>query len=151
MSIDHTTTFKRVLVPVDLSDDSHRAIATATQLFSGRQSSMTLLHVMEGSDMASEHPELRSQMVSTMLEDVQRRLLLLAGTYRPQWEDIDTLVEIGKPREVILAAAESTHADLVIMAARSRLSLSSALFGDTTYHVSRRLQCSVFVLKLAKA
>jgi nucleotide-binding universal stress UspA family protein len=56
-------------------------------------------------------------------------------------------VRIGKPYQQIMDVAKEAQTDLVIMGVRGRSSLSSALFGSTTYRVIQLGPCPVLVVE----
>ena len=55
-------------------------------------------------------------------------------------------MRIGKPYDQIIDAAMEAQTDLVIMGVRGRSSLSSALFGSTTYRVIQLGPCPVLAV-----
>ncbi len=142
--------FERILVPIDFSDDSLSALQVARDRFAHPQATLVLVHAADAADSVSEHVALRGQVLSAQLGDVQRQLQTLAGSYRDNWAEVQTVVELGKPADVILSAAQTWHADLVVMGSHGKSSLARTLFGGTTYHVARKLACSVLVLRAGK-
>jgi nucleotide-binding universal stress UspA family protein len=142
--------FERILVPIDFSADSLSALQVANERFARPTATLTLVCAVDAADTVSEHADLRGQVVGTQAADVQRQLQLLANTHRALWQDVQTVVEVGKPASVIMSAAQTCHADLVLMGSHGKTSLTRTLFGGTTYHVARKLACSVLVLRAGK-
>src|SRR5437016_825082 len=89
--------FERVLVPIDFSADSLSALQVANERFARPTATLTLVSAVDAADTVSEHVDLRSQVVGTNAADVQRQLQLLANTHRTAWQDVLTVVEVGKP------------------------------------------------------
>ena len=143
--------FQHVLVPIDFSADSLSALQVANDRFAQPSATLTLVTAVDAADTVSEHVDLRSQVVGTHAADVQRQLQLLANTHRTSWQDVLTVVEVGKPDDVIVSAAQTTHADLVVMGSHGKAGLARRLVGGTADHVSRKLPCSVMVLRPGKA
>lgn len=142
--------FQRVLVPIDFSADSLSALDVAHERFAHPQASLLLVHAAEGAvdaDSDTEFVGRHAQLVQARADKLRAQLQALVGTREPAWRDVQVAVESGKPADVILAAAARFDASLAIMGAHGRTSLSRALFGGTTYHVARRLGCSVMVLR----
>jgi len=142
--------FERVLVPIDFSDDSMNALELAQQRFADARATLVLVHAIDAAESVSEHTALRGQVVNAQAADVQRQLQTLASAHRTGWLEVHALTELGKPAEVILSAAQTWHADLVVMGSHGKTSLVRKLFGGTTYHVARKLDCSVLVLRAGK-
>ena len=143
--------FEHVLVPIDFSDDSLNALQVANDSFAHPGATLILVTAVEAADSVAEHASLHGQVVSTLAGDMHRQLQTLAATHRANWLDVQALLEMGKPADVILSAAQTCHADLVLMGSHGKTSLSRLLFGGTTYHVARKLACSVMVLRAGKA
>jgi universal stress protein A len=138
--------FDCVLVPFDFSDASHHALQVANAQFKGPQASLVLLHAVESDDGVDEHAQLRGQVVSTLVQDAQRRLEAVARPLRADWAEVQVLASLGDPKDVILSTAELVGAGLVVMGSHGSTGWR-ALFGGTTYHVARKLGCSVLVLR----
>jgi len=141
--------FERVLVPIDFSDDSLSALQVA-QRFASPTATLVLVHAVDTDQSFSEHAGLREQVLQAQAHDMQPQLQTLAGSHRADWLEVRTVLERGKPSEVILSAARDAQADLVIMGSHGKTSLTRTLFGGTTYHVARKLNCSVMVLRAGK-
>jgi len=138
--------FDCILVPFDFSDASHRALQVVGTQFKRPDATLVLLHVVESDDGVAEHAQLRGQLVSTLVQDAQRRLESVARPLRDDWADVQALASLGDPKDVILSTAELVGAQLVVMGSHGATGWR-ALFGGTTYHVARKLGCSVLVLR----
>ena len=138
--------FDCILVPFDFSEASHHALQVATAQFRRPDASLVLLHAVESDDGVSEHAQLHGQLVNTRVQEAQRRLEAVARPLRGDWADVQVLASLGDPKDVILSTAELVHAGLVVMGSHGSTGWR-ALFGGTTYHVARKLGCSVLVLR----
>jgi nucleotide-binding universal stress UspA family protein len=140
--------FERVLVPIDFSDDSINALQVALERLASPDATLILLTAVEqAASLDDEHLLLKSQMNSTLVNDTRSRLLSLASAHKDRWAEIHAVVEIGKAAQVILGVANSWNADVVVMGSHGTSSLTRTLFGGTTYHVARKLECSVMIIK----
>lgn len=139
--------FERILVAVDFSHHSLDALRIATERFAGPLARLILVNAVEAPEGLTEHAGLRGRLVDTLVNDAQQQLHALANAHRGLWQEVQTTVQAGKSTDVILAAAQAWNADLVVMGSHGKSSLSSALFGGTTYHVARKVACSVMVLR----
>lgn len=138
--------FDCILVPFDFSEASHHALQMAAAQFKRPDATLALLHAVESDDGVSEHAQLHGQLVNTRVQEAQRRLEALARPLRADWAEVQVLASLGDPKEVILSTAELVHADLVVMGSHGATGWR-AMFGGTTYHVARKLSCSVLVLR----
>lgn len=143
-----TPSFQRVLVGIDFSADSLSALQLAQARFADPSATLVLVHAADAAEDLSEFTDLRGQVVSAQSDDVQRQLLTLAAAHRDGWQAVQTVFEFGKPAEVILSAAHAWQADLVVLGSHGKTSLARTLFGGTTYHVARKVGCSVMVLRV---
>jgi nucleotide-binding universal stress UspA family protein len=139
--------FQLVLVGIDFSADSLSALQLAHARFADPSATLVLVHAAEAAEDLSDYADLRGQVVSAQSTDVQRQLTTLAAAHREGWQDVQAVVELGKPADVILAAAHTWKADLVVLGSHGKTSLVRTLFGGTTYHVARKVGCSVLVLR----
>ncbi|WP_284618377.1 universal stress protein [Aquabacterium humicola] len=147
MSNGAPNTFQRVLVGIDFSADSLSALQLAHARFADPTATLVLVHAADAAEDLSDYADLRGQVVSAQAGDVQRQLLTLAAAHRTGWQDVQTVLELGKPVDVILAAAHTWRADLVVLGSHGKTSLTRTLFGGTTYSVARKVSCSVLVLR----
>ena len=138
--------FDCILVPFDFSDASHHALQVATAQFKGPQATLVLLHAVEPDGGVTEHAQLHGQLVNTLVQDAQRRLEAVARPLRGEWAEVQVLASLGDPKDVILSTATLVGAGLVVMGSHGATGWR-ALFGGTTYHVARKLDCSVLVLR----
>jgi universal stress protein A len=136
--------YRHVLVPIDFSDDSLSAYQVALDHFTGSDTSLFLLHVIEQSVLEiHQDPHLRNQFIDSK----KRQLSTLGNGRRGDWKDVVTLVESGKPTDTIIATARQLNADLVVMGSHGSSGLTKRLFGSTTYDVARQVKCSVMISK----
>ncbi len=142
------TVFERILVPIDFSHDSLDALRIATERFASPSANLLLVNAVEAPEGLANQPALRDQLANTVVSDAKQQLFSLANTHGAAWNEVQTTAELGKPVDVILSAAQSWNADLVMMGSHGRNSLSKVLFGGTTYQVARKVQCSVMVLRV---
>ena len=147
MTSNSPASFQRVLVGIDFSTDSLGALQLAQQRFADPAATLVLVHAAEAAEDLSDYADLRGQVVNAQTAELQRQLQTLAAAHRDGWQEVHTVLELGKPAEAILAAAHTWKADLVVLGSHGKTSLARTLFGGTTYHVARKVGCSVLVLR----
>jgi nucleotide-binding universal stress UspA family protein len=133
-----------ILVPVDFSSHSHRALAFARHLSSRTGASLHLLHVVELLHTPLEPGGLSSQLEKTpglrekYLEALRDMLAETPG---------DVTVADGSPAGGILWWREQLGARLVVMGSRGRTGLERLLVGSVTETVARFCEVPVVVVK----
>lgn len=140
--------YRKILVPLDFSDDSRRAFVHGAALAEASEASVVLLTVIEESFpypelFAWENPDeefYRTLRLKAL--DRMRELIAETGTRL----DTEMLVVRGHPRQEIVAVAEDQGADCIVMARHGSGGLKNALLGSTTEAVLRVAPCPVVVL-----
>jgi universal stress protein A len=135
--------FQHILVPTDLTDSTHRALALAVdfaRLRSGSQ--VTVLHVVES---IPNLPDRETRDFYERLEHVacgriQRMLADISGT-----DDLSIThqVVIGRPADEIVRYAERNKMDLIVL----QHGQDDSRFGSVSYKVSVTAPCSVMLLR----
>jgi nucleotide-binding universal stress UspA family protein len=133
-----------VVVPVDLSAASLRAVETAMQLVE-IPAHVRIVHVLPV--LAAAEPGViwdtvddagRSQHAARAV----RERLLQAG-----FEGLDVSVVVGDPGHEIADFAEQVGADLIVLPSHGRTGLTRLLIGSVAERVVRLAHCPVLVLR----
>jgi universal stress protein A len=138
---------KHILVPVDFSDPSLKALHYAEKFAEQFGSRLTLLHVIQPVAYPADfgYP---TTLVGTMDDEVQQqisgRLASLAGSSTPRGE---ALVRVGQPYDEITAAAADLAVDLIVIATHGHTGLKHALLGSTAERVVRHAPCPVLTVR----
>ena len=138
-----------ILVPVDFSETSERALDYAIGLSGKLGASIYLLHVIGVPALGV--PELGVAMTSTVIDslvrDSQNALDKLLASRREQAKFGDPLLRTGDPRDTILHAAEEVKADLIVMGTHGRRGISRALIGSVAEAVVRMSPVPVLTIR----
>ncbi len=134
-----------VVVPLDFSGESVRALDFARPLASRFGARLHLVHVHEGAHQFSTvatSPVLWSEAEAKchLADEVE----LAFGT-RPQHEDCH--LRLGKPFREIIATAEELDADLIVIATHGHSGFKRLTLGSTTEEVIRHARCPVLVVR----
>jgi nucleotide-binding universal stress UspA family protein len=78
----------------------------------------------------------RTEMAQAFL-DGARQDAILAGVAK-----VDTRIEFGDPAKVILDAAKSEKADLIVLGSRGLSDIQGLMFGSTSHKVTHLASCS---------
>jgi len=140
----HHLEFKKILVPVDFSDESFAAVDEALELVaSARQ--LCVVHVL---------PQISRQEIGIVwiAEFDQERCARVLNELRSRlqhdkYRGIDLEVAIGDAAHQIVKAAEIKHATLIVMPSHGRTGCRQFLLGSVAERVTRLAECPVLVLK----
>ncbi len=138
--------FHRLLLPVDLSDQSSRAVAVAIALLKGSEGTVTLLHVIE-TIADAEFDEMRDfyrrleTKARTGLESLAEPLVA-AGI------EVEQQLVYGKRVREIVQFAHDHTVELILMSSRVLDPKSPATaWGSISHQVALLARCPVLLLK----
>ena len=139
--------YKKILVLLDLSEDSEQVAVAARDLAEYSQASMLALHVVE---FVPVEPLGESLMPTAQIEDdlVKRsREKLTAFIARLALPRATGRVEAGNTKSEILRVAEEEKADLIVLGSRERhgLAILVNFTEDTVLHAAH---CDVLAVRL---
>lgn len=136
---------KKILVPVDFSECSRKALQYAIPLARQFGAELTLLYVMEPLVLLPT-AEALPQVMAESAEDAQASLEILRETVG---DDLacQTLVRDGSPHLEIVDAAKALDIDLIILSTHGRTGLGHILLGGTAEKVVRRAGCPVLIVR----
>jgi nucleotide-binding universal stress UspA family protein len=140
---------KNILVPIDFSEFSQKALAHAVPLAEKFGAKITLVHVVE----PSIYPE--TLLVSPEREEMNIQFTVdgrnLLETLRREKIDpaipSDAIVLVGRPYAQIIEAAQSKNADLIVIATHGYTGLKHVLLGSTAERVVRHATCPVLTVR----
>jgi nucleotide-binding universal stress UspA family protein len=140
---------KRILVPIDFSDCSKKALQYAVPLAKQHQAAITLLYIVPtpsyaageygGIDYASLEAETRAsadQALSALAVDEIRGEV-----------SADTVVRSGSAALEIIEFAKSLPADIIVVSTHGRTGLKHVLLGSVAENVVRLAPCPVLVVR----
>jgi universal stress protein A len=139
---------KRLLVPVDFSDCSHKAFHYAVQFARQFSAELMLLHVIvsvppppqllvfDTEQMNNKYQEYAAKQLSAWRNEAVPTLTVRAVTR----------VGAAAHREIVEAARES-NTDLIVIGNHGRTGLSRLMTGGTTERVVRYAPCPVLVIR----
>jgi universal stress protein A len=145
---------KRMLVPIDFSGPSDRALTYATLLASTFGASVHLLHVLDAAMLdktwAAEANLLEVEAVrSSIITEFEHKLArLLAPALREQLH-AHTDVTTGHPANAIVEFARNGHIDLIVMGTHGRSGVAHLLMGSVAEQVVRTAPCPVLTVREA--
>lgn len=145
-STHHRIHLNNILVPLDLSEMSLKALRYAVPFAEQFGGKITLLHVLKPPVCTSDFPYPGPGGLDH-LDVMQRRLEGIRKTEIPSEVPVDVIVRQGFAFENIIQVARELRADLIIASTHGYTGLSRALNGSTAENIVRRAPCPVLVVR----
>ena len=142
---------KRVLVPVDGSEQAHEACAFVTQEFSGAE--MVLLHVINpaeaGYSAQASLPSFSEEWYEQAKSQAQDLFDEIEVEAKAEGEDLSVTraIEVGKPVRTVVEYAEENEVDQVVMGSHGHSGVTRILLGSVAEAVVRRSPVPVTVVR----
>ena len=142
------TPIDRILVPVDLSEQSSLVLDHATALGSAYSATIDLLHVVEEATFPTAYGmDPLSPSQPNVQERARQALETLTAKIEGFDEALNTHVLAGYAARDIVDFADEYAADLIVMATHGRTGLQRFLIGSVAEKVVRSAPCPVFTVK----
>ncbi|HKQ64400.1 MAG TPA: universal stress protein [Methylomirabilota bacterium] len=144
-----------VLVGMDGSEDSFRAVRFLQSLCLRRPTKVRLLSVVERLHYPSSAPGALKGQLAAMIKEVEaeRRAELEKVLERAATHLNDKITRVtkstptGNPADEIIATADAFDADLVVVGARGLGGMARLLLGSVSEKVLRHARCPVLIVK----
>lgn len=138
--------FRKILIPVDFSEESKRALGTCSQMFADQHDKeFHFVHVLSS---PSEYLGLDSTPHHKIEEDLKGFVSEYLAHKKPP-EHLTVLS--GHPATQICEYADKEKCDLIVMSTHGRTGLSHMLIGSVAENVVRHAGCPVLVLRRTKS
>jgi nucleotide-binding universal stress UspA family protein len=147
-----TPDIKGILVPLDFSTNSRRALDYAHGLALKFEASLHLVHVCEVPGIMM--PALDAYAVAygnwsqRLGEEAEKQLIAITGALRDV--TISTEVLFGSPASAIVDAADTNDADLIVMGTHGHGGVMHLLMGNVAERVVRTAGCPVLTVREPK-
>jgi nucleotide-binding universal stress UspA family protein len=148
---------KRILVPIDFSDCSKKALRYALPLARQHEATITLLYVAAlpayyavGDGGGFNYASFEADYVAIEAEmraSGEKRLSALAADETHGEVETNVLVRTGSPTLEIIDLARSLPADLIVISTHGRTGLKHVWLGSVAEHVVRHAPCPVLVVR----
>ena len=146
--------FKKILCPLDLSERSFKALATAAELANLCHAELVLLHMVEV--FMSEKEMVMLMISAEHYKDVQRGLALSAKEKIKEALDDLGIPEVkteivfreGSPRKDLNTVAEKLGADLIVISKAGGGFITDMIIGSTAEALVRHAKIPVLVFQV---
>lgn len=139
---------RRILVPVDFSECSRKALQYAIPLAKQFGATLILLNVVEpyypngdgiGLDVAFVNDQANQAAAKVLAEWMEKEI--------PDEIEAQRVIRLGNPYDEIVHAAESMNLDLIILSTHGRTGLKHAFLGSVAEKVVQHATCPVLVVR----
>lgn len=146
----------KVLVPVDFSETSRRALAWAFDYATRAPCDVHILHVVEDhvSDLVTHH---RREQIAAELDAISREAkeelerMAPETALRERIGRIHRHISRGRAAHEILRVANDLHAETIVIGTHGRSGLAGLLIGSVAEKVVRHAHCPVVCVKPGRA
>ena len=146
---------KKLLVPIDFSENSKKALIYAVRLAQRNNSSLILFHVFEPPEFVRQLPQDYSyesneemrKLFDAASRQSEERLVKLSRDVQESNVKIETSQRLGTPYEEIVKFAKEKEVDLIVIATHGYTGLKHFLLGSTAERVVNASPCPVLVVR----
>ncbi|MGI6422516.1 MAG: universal stress protein [Syntrophomonadaceae bacterium] len=144
--------FKQILVPVDGSDYATNAAKKALVIAQKHDSKITLLHVINHSQLFSmgapqSLPLITDHMIDGAIKGAEKILEDTKEAIGAREIEVETRIEWGTPAQVIINLARNQACDLIVMGSRGLSKMSGLFLGSVSDRVAKVAPCPVMLIK----
>jgi nucleotide-binding universal stress UspA family protein len=140
------STFKKILCPIDFTEDSFGALRAAYTLALCFSAHLIAVHVMPSTNQfrLPQNRPVHHRIVESYFEE-QLNLAVR------QWTEgnirIDSMLLEGNPAEEIVRVASDLHVDAIVMAEQKKDDWEKIRDGSTSEEVAGQASCPVLILR----
>lgn len=136
--------FRSILVAVDASTHSARAVEEAVDLARSVDGRLTLISV--GTRPVVWPGPYQTAVSDAELVEAAQAVVDDAAAEVPEDVPVATLVRVGRPADEIVARAREGRHDLIVMGARGRGAATSLLLGSVSHEVLNQTPAAVLIV-----
>lgn len=143
---------KRILVPVDFSPPSLKALDYAADFAKPLGAELCALFVIEPiyyavPDLAGAAAGAVGGLLEEQRKSAKLQLERLQARYARRQVKLRTLLQTGTPYQAITDAAKTLKADMIVMSTHGRTGVSHLLLGSVAERVVRTAACPVLTIR----
>jgi universal stress protein A len=144
---------QNILVPVDFSENSKKAVLYAAELARDRKARLYILHVINQRLIEAVQELSLKGYEGDVVEAIQKMLQArdedLRGFVDPEFlkgVEVEYALQKGRPGVEIIKYASEKNMDLIVIGTQGRSALKDALVGSAARTVVNRAKCPVLVV-----
>ena len=143
--------FEKIVIPLDGSENSLRALAYACYLAENCNASLELLYVVLMSKEIPAYTQITSSYIpDTVFANMQengQNILQEGLKHVPSSISVNCSLEIGSPAEKIIEFSEGVSTGLIVMGSRGLSALKGILVGSVSSYVMHHAKIPVMIVK----
>ncbi len=145
--------FQKILVPLDGSEHSQRALEASIHLAKKLDGKLALLTVYSATNVATPDPELSAMArqstmtIQNVLDSCKEILAEAKQKAKSEKIEVETELAEGNPVDVIVKRSKEGKVDLIVMGARGLSTLKKILVGSVSDGVIKNAPCPVLIVK----
>jgi nucleotide-binding universal stress UspA family protein len=141
---------RHILVPVDFSETSQRALDAAVDLAKSFGASLTVMHAWQISPfVALETPSLTVDVVTPIEDAAYAQLEAAVAPLAGKLQRVDAVLRNGAAWQQILDVAREKNVDLIVVGTHGRAGVKRALLGSVAEKVVRMSPVPVLTVRPA--
>lgn len=143
--------FRRILVPLDGSTRAERAIPVAARLAHTSGGSVILVRVVSKSSglwpFAAPQTILAQQVIAADRAEAEQYLSAVSTSLELVGVPTESVVRFGPTVSTLLAVADSSQADLIVLCSHSHTGITRRIMGSVAEKLAREASVPVLVLR----
>lgn len=140
--------FTKILVPVDGSDNSYKALEAALILSEKLGSNISVVNVMEQVPITHiESEKLLSELLEAHKKENQEILSKCSEIAHQKGITIKSVLLQGNPAPVILDYSKKENFDLVIMGSRGMGKFKELILGSVSSKIVHHSPCAIMIIR----
>jgi universal stress protein A len=139
---------QNILVPIDFSNHSRKALGYAIPLAAQSGARITLLHVVGKTVVYPAEMSVVIPNETQTIASARKHLATLGQRWIPRSMLGKMLVEVGEPFDEITRLARKLKAGLIICTTHGYTGLAHVLLGSTAERIVRHAPCPVLTIKV---
>ena len=140
--------FTKILVPVDGSDNSYKALEAALVLSEKLGSNISVVNVMEQVPITHiESEKLLNELLEAYKKENQEILSKCSDIAHQKGITIKTVLLQGNPAPVILDYSKKENFDLVIMGSRGMGKFKELILGSVSSKIVHHSSCAIMIIR----
>lgn len=138
----------KILVPVDGSDNSKRALVQAAKVAGNNGAEITIVHVIDmPPTVYVESQKLLNQLLEKYRQESAKVLDEFDDVAKEQGIKVQTAILEGDAAESIVEYADKNGFDMIVMGSRGLGKVKGTLLGSVSSKVLQHAKCSVLIVK----
>ena len=137
--------FKRILVPLDGSEQAERALVPALALAAAMSAKLLFFRVAIPLSLNLD-PKLYQRIIELRQDEAKRYLQSVQSRFSSATVDIETEVFVGRAARSILKRTQEKDFDLIVMSSQGRSGVNRWIYGSVTGKVLHNAPCAKVII-----